>query len=748
LSLHNTSVNSEVKNYACREGVDIAVAFSAGAPVESTSSSDVRGATISEKAIADVPKQRPIGGVSRVVKKYACREGVDIAVAFSAGAPVESVSSSDVRAAAIGEKAVADALKQTPIAGVSPVKCRGTPARFKKNVVRRLLKAALRAPVKLLYRLLKPLVRPIAFRLRAYFLNAVREEFADMREHMTYSRAEVVDLLRNMRQEAGQLQQAAQADRISLAHALTLELRSTGNSLQQDILARLLPEFGILQEVTQKLGVCMEALESAIAAPVRSPQLDRLEQLALEEAKTMAESELALARKFDYIEQLVLDEARVRAETVPEQSLKLDRIEQLALVEAKLRAETLPVLSVKLDRVEQLVLDEARVRAETVPEQSLKLDRIEQLGLVEAKLRAETLPVLSVKLDRIEQLAIGEAKVRGEMLPEQSLKLDRIEGLALEEAKARAEAAPAQSFKLDRIEQLALEEAKARAENGPAQALKLGRIEQYALASARRFAINCGGEQVMVRTEVGFLICSGADQALLAILVESGELEPGTRRVIQRILKPGDVFIDVGANVGLHTLAAARAMEGRGKIIAFEPFGETARLLEASVWLNGFSSMTEIHRAAVSTATGTHSLYLGNTSGHHSLFPLHAETSLTSRTVEVPLMRIDDVVDKSQPVTLIKIDVEGAELEVLETARQTILRNPDIAIVAEFGPSHLLRTGHKSSEWIGAFTSLGLDYRAINEKTGALEIWSIDQLDDVSSINLLFARAGSSALLQ
>ncbi|MEO8778919.1 MAG: hypothetical protein ABI389_09640, partial [Rhodanobacter sp.] len=68
-------------------------------------------------------------------------------------------------------------------------------------------------------------------------------------------------------------------------------------------------------------------------------------------------------------------------------------------------------------------------------------------------------------------------------------------------------------------------------------------------------------------------------------------------------------------------------------------------------------------------------------------------------------------------------------------------------IIAEFGPSHLRRIGSKSSEWIGAFTRLGLEYRAINEQSGALEVWSMDQLEEVDSINLLFARAGSPALL-
>lgn len=270
---------------------------------------------------------------------------------------------------------------------------------------------------------------------------------------------------------------------------------------------------------------------------------------------------------------------------------------------------------------------------------------------------------------------------------------------------------------------------------------RLDRIELYAMASTRRFAISCGNEGVLVRTEAGYVMCPATDAALIAVLVESGDLERGTRVLIQRVLKPGDVFIDVGANVGMHTLAAARAMEGRGQIIAFEPFPATVQLLTRSVWLNGFSHMTEIHQAAVSTSPGPLALHLGKTSGHHSLLPLFSEGGDVTEKVDVPVKGVDDVVG-DRPVTLMKIDVEGAELQVLETARHTIKANPEMAIIVEFGRSHLVRAGLAPERWLAAFTSMGLDFRVINEGTGKLECWTVEQLQGVDSVNLLFARPG------
>ncbi|HDR9511133.1 TPA: FkbM family methyltransferase [Burkholderia cepacia] len=269
---------------------------------------------------------------------------------------------------------------------------------------------------------------------------------------------------------------------------------------------------------------------------------------------------------------------------------------------------------------------------------------------------------------------------------------------------------------------------------------KLDRIEIFSHATARRVAVNCGNSAVLVRTEAGFALCAENDHALLASLLETGELERGTRLLIEKFLEPGNCFIDVGANIGLHTLAAARSMQGQGKIIAFEPFGPTKALLERSVWMNGFSSLVEIHQAAVSNETGHHKLFLGATSGHHSLFPLDERTSTGTEPVEVSVVKIDDIVPATQKVDLLKIDAEGAELQVIESAVGLIERNTELAIIVEFGPAHLERTGIAPSDWLNAFTAQGLQYRAINSVSGKLEHWTMENLLACDSINLLFGR--------
>ena len=176
-----------------------------------------------------------------------------------------------------------------------------------------------------------------------------------------------------------------------------------------------------------------------------------------------------------------------------------------------------------------------------------------------------------------------------------------------------------------------------------------------------------------------------SDPNLLADLIEHGQIEYGTRILIQKLLKPGDMYVDVGANIGMHTLAAARAMQGVGRIIAFEPFGRTKEMLEKTIWLNGFSRIAEIHEAAVSNVGGQRKLYISSASALNSLLPLEDTQRISVPSVDVCVVRLDGVIPPGNRIDLIKIDAEGAELEVLEGAEPFITGNPDIALIVEFG---------------------------------------------------------------
>jgi FkbM family methyltransferase len=319
--------------------------------------------------------------------------------------------------------------------------------------------------------------------------------------------------------------------------------------------------------------------------------------------------------------------------------------------------------------------------------------------------------------------------------------LDRIEQVQRQEQIANEERHQA-ILRLLQETAASVQRATARMEAGTLA--RLDRIERYGIAAARRVAVPCEPNAVLVRSAVGYVLCPATDYGQLVTLLE-GDVEPGTRVLLERLLAPGDTFVDVGANLGLHTIAAARAMKGRGAIVAFEPFAPTFELMQRSIWLNGFSRMVEGHQAAVYNAAGSKRLHLGASSSYHSLFPLAATSGFTTEMVEVPLMKLDDVLGSRATVDVIKIDAEGAELEILDGATAVLERSPEIALVVEFGPSHLRRAGQSSSDWFARFARFGLEFRAIDDATGALKVRTVAQLDAAESTNLLFARPGARA---
>src|SRR5262249_53049807 len=96
-------------------------------------------------------------------------------------------------------------------------------------------------------------------------------------------------------------------------------------------------------------------------------------------------------------------------------------------------------------------------------------------------------------------------------------------------------------------------------------------------------------------TYYGFVLVPREDVKLLLMLLDAGPqgLEPGTRRIITRLLAPGMTFIDVGANIGLLTLAGARAVGSNGKVLAIEPVPLAFDLLNRGLAINELEHRVE-----------------------------------------------------------------------------------------------------------------------------------------------------------
>jgi FkbM family methyltransferase len=174
----------------------------------------------------------------------------------------------------------------------------------------------------------------------------------------------------------------------------------------------------------------------------------------------------------------------------------------------------------------------------------------------------------------------------------------------------------------------------------------------------------------------------------------------------RKLAKPGTLVVDVGANIGFFSVAVARRADVA--LLAFEPDHQNYQSLNRVSAENGLGSRIHPYRLALSDRTGTGSLYLSDLAPtDHKLI-----NSRSSRTVEIALTRLDDFFSQHAdlartPVSLIKIDVQGAELLVLRGMRQTLIANNHPPILVEYSPDDLTQAGVTPAEFFGAFEALG-----------------------------------------
>jgi FkbM family methyltransferase len=195
-----------------------------------------------------------------------------------------------------------------------------------------------------------------------------------------------------------------------------------------------------------------------------------------------------------------------------------------------------------------------------------------------------------------------------------------------------------------------------------------------------------------------------------------GLYELDTLRVIRRLLRPGMHFVDVGANIGYFTLAAARLVGPAGRVDAVEPDPLNRSRLEEHLQANGAMAQVRVRAAAASDAPGTVTLYHPTGGGHN-----HGEASIIAgvageavETYSVPAARLDELVEGGPD--LVKMDIEGAELRAIggttrllgadRPPRLIIEHNVDSARAAGHEPGDLLRAIRRVNSryvarWIG-----------------------------------------------
>lgn len=245
---------------------------------------------------------------------------------------------------------------------------------------------------------------------------------------------------------------------------------------------------------------------------------------------------------------------------------------------------------------------------------------------------------------------------------------------------------------------------------------------------------------VQVDTAVGPLLLPESDRMITAVLVDCGTWEPDETSYLRRVLRPGDTFVDVGAHVGYFSVLAAACVGPSGRVVAVEPELRNLKLLQRNLALNG-SHQAEILPFAAHCDRGWMSLQLDEENrGGHRLAPLKKDLPL------VRCVRLDDVLEGR--VDVVKVDVQGFDLEAVQGLERTIAANPSMTILVELSPLELSLRQVAVEEVLASYEQQGfavwlLDNLGFPYRPTVAELESTFSSPDCRDRNLLLTRRAS-----
>jgi FkbM family methyltransferase len=210
------------------------------------------------------------------------------------------------------------------------------------------------------------------------------------------------------------------------------------------------------------------------------------------------------------------------------------------------------------------------------------------------------------------------------------------------------------------------------------------------------------------------------------------DYEPETFSFFRESLKPGSTVLDIGAHIGLFAVVTAKLVGKQGKVFSFEPTPFTRSVLEEVVRLNGCSDVVEVRGEAVSDRLGKAIFH--DTGDQISNANSLVDLERGKKNIEVDVISIDEFVRlKGIKPDCLKIDVEGAELDLLRGARATFT---DMRPLARLGlhPPQIKENGQSLTEIWQILADYKLNIEFEGKRAG--KDWFCEQ-QELFDVNLL-----------
>ncbi len=198
-----------------------------------------------------------------------------------------------------------------------------------------------------------------------------------------------------------------------------------------------------------------------------------------------------------------------------------------------------------------------------------------------------------------------------------------------------------------------------------------------------------------------------------------GTYEKLEAKIMEEKIKVGNITVDVGANIGLHTLNMARIVGNTGRVFAFEPDPSNFEILEKNVKINNYQNII-LEQKAVGDKHGRTTLYQSDNPGNHRLFPL---TKQAKGQIQVELTSLDKYFIDSNlanKINFIKIDVEGFEFSVLKGMKNILKNNKKIKILFENMQINTIQAGFTPIKVLNYLTSYDFKLFCLDDSTKKL----------------------------
>jgi FkbM family methyltransferase len=217
--------------------------------------------------------------------------------------------------------------------------------------------------------------------------------------------------------------------------------------------------------------------------------------------------------------------------------------------------------------------------------------------------------------------------------------------------------------------------------------------------------------------------------------VAANQMEPFMSEQFLSAVRSRSVVLDLGSHLGYYTLLAAQA---GARVYAFEPDPRTFQYLIRNISINGFSDRVVTVPKAVCGTSGIASFFANKRPTHSSLVDNSGEVD----AITVKQIALDDFLDDNLVVDVIKMDIQGVELQALEGMERTIARaSRDLVMFIECWPPGLSRAGGSAVVLLEKLSKLGFTVLVIDEEARCLAPAG-PHIESVLYVNLLCKRGG------